>query len=60
MTEEEDDDIQDYKKPWVYLTDAQIEAIYYEVVTLHRGAPMPWGQVIFGRAVQAKSKELNT
>jgi len=57
---EEDDDIQDYKKPWVNLSDSQLEAIYYEVVAEHRGAPMPWGQVVFAKAVQARLRELNT
>jgi len=56
----EDDDIQDYKKPWVNLTDTQIQNIYYKIVDEHRGAPMPWGQVQFGRALQAKLKEKNT
>ena len=56
---EEDDDTQVYKKPWVNLSDSQIEAIYYEVVAEHRGAPMPWGQVVFAKAVQAMLKELN-
>jgi hypothetical protein len=57
---EEDDDIQDYKKPWVELTDSQIEQVYFEVVQEHRGAPMPWGQVQFGKALQDKLKEKNT
>jgi len=57
---EEDDDIQDYKKPWVELSDSQIENIYNEVAKVYRGAAMPWGQVVFGRAVQARLKELNT
>ena len=57
---EEDDDTQVYKKPWVDLSDSQLEAIYYEVVAEHRGAPMPWGQVVFAKAVQAALKELNT
>jgi len=57
---EEDDDIQDYRKPWVNLSDSQLEAIYYEVVAEHRGAPMPWGQVVFAKAVQAMLRELNT
>ena len=57
---EEDDDIQDYKKPWVDLTETQIQNIYYEVVAEHRGAPMPWGQVVFAQAVQAALKEKNT
>ena len=56
---EEDDDIQVYKKPWVDLSDSQLEAIYYEVVAEHRGAPMPWGQVVFAKAVQAALKEKN-
>jgi len=52
---EEDDDTQVYKRPWVNLSDSQIEAIYYEVVAEHRGAPMPWGQVVFAKAVQLYS-----
>ena len=56
---EEDDDTQVYKKPWVNLSDSQLENIYYEVVAEHRGAPMPWGQVVFAKAVQAMLKELN-
>jgi hypothetical protein len=48
------------QRPWVNLSDSQIETIYYETVNVHRGAPMPQGQVIFGRAVQAKLKEKNT
>jgi len=58
--EEEDDDTQVYKRPWVNLSDSQLEAIYYEVVAEHRGAPMPWGQVVFAKAVQAMLRELNT
>ncbi len=56
---DDDDDTQVYKKPWVNLSDSQIEAIYYEVVAKHRGAPMPWAQVVFAKAVQARLKELN-
>ena len=56
---EEDDDIQDYKKPWVDLTDTQIQNIYHKVVDEHRGVPTPHGQVLFGRAVQARLRELN-
>jgi hypothetical protein len=46
-------------RPWVDLTDTQIENIYNEVVKIHRGVPTPHGQVVFGRAVQAKLRELN-
>jgi hypothetical protein len=48
------------EQPWVDLSDSQLEAIYYEVVAEHRGAPMPWGQVVFAKAVQAMLRELNT
>ena len=47
------------RKEWVELSDSQIENIYYEVVAEHRGAPMPWGQVVFAKAVQAALKEKN-
>jgi hypothetical protein len=56
---EDDDDIQIYKKPWVDLTDSQIEQIYYDLVKIYRGAPMPWGQIQFGKVLQAAIKEKN-
>jgi hypothetical protein len=52
-----------YKQPqrtWQGLTDSQIEQIYYDLVKIYRGAPMPWGQIQFGKALQAKLKEKNT
>ena len=57
---EEDDDIQDYKKLWVDLSETQIQNIYFKVVDEHRGVPTPWGQVVFAKAVQAMLKEKNT
>jgi hypothetical protein len=48
------------QRTWVDLTDTQIEQAYFEVVQEHRGAPMPWGQVQFGRALLDKFKEVNT
>jgi predicted oxidoreductase len=48
------------KRTWVDLTDTQIEQVYFDVVKEHRGAPMPWGQVQFGRALLDKFKEVNT
>jgi hypothetical protein len=57
---DEDDDTQVYKKPWVDLTDSQIEKIYYDLVKIYRGAPMPWGQIQFGKVLQAAIKEKNT
>jgi hypothetical protein len=56
---DEDDDIQDYKKPWVDLSDSQIEQVYYDFVRIHRGAAMPWAQIQFGRVLQALIKEKN-
>ena len=47
------------ERPWVDLSDSQIEQVYYDVAKLHRGAPMPWGQVQFGNALQALVKEKN-
>jgi hypothetical protein len=48
------------KGEWVDLTDTQIENVYFDVVKEHRGAPMPWGQVQFGKALLKKFKEVNT
>ena len=48
------------QRPWVDLTDNQIEQIYYDLVKIHRGAPMPWGQIQFGKVLQAAIKDKNT
>jgi hypothetical protein len=48
------------QRQWVGLTDTQIEQVYFETVKKHRGTPMPWGQVQFGKALEAKLKEKNT
>ena len=47
------------QRTWVDLSDTQIERVYFDVVKEHRGAPMPWGQVQFGRALLNKFKEKN-
>jgi hypothetical protein len=47
------------QRPWVDLTDNQIEQIYYDLVKIHRGAPMPWGQINFGKVLQAAIREAN-
>ena len=44
---EEDDDIQDYKKPWVGLPTIVILDIYAETLKEHRGGSMPNGQIAF-------------
>jgi len=49
----EDDDIQEYKKPWVGLTDEEIEDLYFDNFSM--------GELkAFGKAVEAKLKEKNT
>ena len=47
----EDDDIQDYKKPWVGLTDKEIDALESATDTLE------FPQTV--RAIEAKLKEKN-
>ena len=49
---EEDDDIQDYKRPWVGLTDEEIDALESATDTLE------FPQTV--RAIEAKLKEKNT
>ena len=62
MTKKDDDDIQDYVRPWVVLTDKEIEAIWkvalfadYGVGTELSNQPF----VHYARAIQAKLKEKN-
>jgi hypothetical protein len=58
MTEEEmDDDIQDYKRPWVGLTDEEVLEIIDDVI----GFNSCWGpEEDFARAIEAKLKGKNT
>jgi hypothetical protein len=49
---EDDDDIQDYKRPWVGLTDEEIYALESATDTLE------FPQTV--RAIEAKLKEKNT
>jgi hypothetical protein len=50
MLREEDDDIQDYKKPWVGLTDEEMRELWEN---------KSWYVTMF-KAVEAKLKEKNT
>ena len=53
---EEDDDTQVYKKPWVNLTDDEIDAIE----RLHwDGRPNLWGLRKFIREIEAKLRDKN-
>lgn len=51
----EDDDIQEYKKPWVSLTDEEIEVIAKRLVD-----DKTYFSLHFAVAIQAKLKEKNT
>ena len=63
---QDDDDIQDYVRPWVGLTDKEMfEALKVvdagTTVTLLIGRPeMPPAFIVFARAIEAKLKEKNT
>ena len=48
----DDDDIQEYKKPWVGLTDDEIFDIHKQVDSMQ--------YLTFGHAIEAKLKERNT
>jgi hypothetical protein len=53
----EDDDIQDYKRPWVGLTDEEVLEIIDDVI----GFNSCWGpEEDFARAIEAKLKGKNT
>jgi hypothetical protein len=50
----DDDDIQDYKRPWVGLTDEEVQALRYKIdSTAH------WTYDDFAQAIEAKLKEKN-
>ena len=51
---EDDDDIQDYKKPWVGLTDEEIDEIHGSPMRLEHS-----GLMGFVRAIEAKLREKN-
>jgi hypothetical protein len=52
---EEDDDIQDYKKPWVGLTDEEILK-FQDIVPNTLGYDL----IEFAKIIEAKLKEKNT
>ena len=54
---EEDDDIQDYKKPWAGLTDEEISAITSKVIGFN--SCVGWEED-YARAIETKLKEKNT
>jgi hypothetical protein len=51
----DDDDIQDYVRPWVGLTDEEVQTLRYKIdSTAH------WTYDEFARAIEAALKERNT
>ena len=56
---EEDDDIQDYKRPWVGLTDEEISSLWdgHTVPVFGKTGINP---IVFARAIEAKLKGKNT
>lgn len=55
---EDDDDIQDYKKPWVGLTDEEVE-LYWDWEDFQKGAgPSTIFQMV--RDIEAKLRSKNT
>jgi hypothetical protein len=58
MNAEDDDDIQDYKKPWVGLTDKEIRALAKRPNDIE--IPMTGRMWIFVGELMKKLKEKNT
>ena len=54
---DDDDDIQDYKKPWVGLTDEEITELHHEIKVRLMGT---YKTEDIYRAIEAKLKEKNT
>ena len=57
---DDDDDIQDYKKPWRGLHTTEIQDIYKEILKEWRGGHQVNGQIAFARAIEQALKERNT
>jgi len=55
----EDDDIQEYKKPWIGLTDEEIDAAWV-TVAWHSSKGLQELRREYARAIEAKLKEKNT
>ena len=57
MTKDDDDDIQDYVRPWVGLTDREIDELW---ISHHDDFGNPLSATGYERAIEAKLKEKNT
>jgi hypothetical protein len=54
---DDDDDIQDYVRPWVGLTDREIDELW---ISHHDDFGNPLSATGYERAIEAKLKEKNT
>jgi len=60
MRVDDDDDIQEYKKPWVGLPTIVILDVYAEILKEWRGGHQVNGQIAFAKAIEQALKERNT
>jgi len=56
----DDDDIQEYVRPWVELTDQEIELVYAVTIKIRKKDIMPGEQKMFARTIQELLRKKNT
>jgi|TARA_R110000868_G_scaffold194569_1_gene440106 hypothetical protein len=56
----DDDDIQEYVRPWVELTDQEIELVYAVTIKIRKKDIMPEEQKMFARTIQEFLRKKNT
>ena len=56
----DDDDIQEYVRPWVELTDQEIELVYAVTIKIRRKDIMPEEQKMFATTIQEFLRKKNT
>ena len=55
----DDDDIQEYVRPWVELTDQEIELVYAVTIKIRKKDIMPEEQKMFARTIQELLRKKN-
>ena len=55
----DDDDIQEYVRPWVELTDQEIELVYAVIIKIRKKDIMPEEQKMFARTIQEFLRKKN-
>ncbi len=56
----DDDDIQEYVRPWVELTDQEIELVYAVTIKIRKKDIMPEEQKMFATTIQEFLRKKNT